>query len=188
MRFNKGFTLLELLLAMSLSTLVILTLALALRFSLGMWWKGIGSQEEEIDFFKITHLLEKQLKYISTFRIFHTHGLFIGEEDNFCFVTNYSLLTANKAAPVLVKYELENGKIFYREIPFTYADKIETSLKALDNTKPIELKIPLTWHCVYYEGGGAKNNWPKEKNNLPEAIEIKANLKGKIYKFLFPLR
>ena len=77
---EQGFTLLELLISLFLSTLVAITLAMALRFSLGVW-RGTDKQQMEINFFKLTYLLEKQLRYAGNIKSTFFHkGIFSGDK------------------------------------------------------------------------------------------------------------
>jgi len=185
---EQGFTLLELLISLFLSTLVAITLAMALRFSLGVWWRGTDKQQMEINFFKLTYLLEKQLRYAGNIKSTFFHkGIFNGNKTSLTFATDYSLLTPNRASPVLVRYGCLENIISYQEMPFTNMKEINNLLKEIETITAVQLELPIQCGFFYIENDSVKETWLKEKQS-PDAIKLEAELNGKKYQFIFWLK
>jgi len=185
---DRGFTLLELLIALFLSTLVAVTLAMALRFSLGVWWRGTDKQQMEINFFKLTYLLEKQLRYAGNIKSTFFHkGIFSGDKTSLVFATDYSLLTPNRASPVLVRYACLENMISYQEMPFTNMKEINEFLKEIETITPIQLELPVQCCFLYVKDNSVKESWLKERQS-PDAVKMEAELKGEKYQFIFWLK
>jgi len=122
-RSSSGFTLLELLIATLISSLVIGILTVSLSFSLRIWERnrGVHSGDQEI-----VHLLELMTLQLATFNptpILVTEDkkpLFLGDEQSLTFATNYSVRALSHGVPVICRYLFSpaEGRLYYAELPF----------------------------------------------------------------------
>ena len=117
----RGFTLLELMLATLISTLVIGILSVALTFSLKMWERRQDQKPEE--FPMIVDLLTMQLAEFDATPVSSQFGaskpLFIGDENSLIIATDHSVKALSNGVPVFARYTYlaEDKTLYYSEIP-----------------------------------------------------------------------
>lgn len=116
-----GFTLLELILATLISSLVMGILSVALTFSLRMWEREQNRQLDDAP--AMVELLKLQLASTDNTPMKigdQTRALFELEDNSFAFVTSHSVKALSKGAPVVARYIFDSGerKLYYSEIPF----------------------------------------------------------------------
>ena len=122
-RSSSGFTLLELLIATLISSLVIGILTVSLSFSLRIWERNRGAHSGDQE---IVHLLELMTLQLATFNptpILVTEAkkpLFLGDEQSLTFATNYSVRALSHGVPVICRYLFipAEGRLYYAELPF----------------------------------------------------------------------
>lgn len=117
---SHGFTLLELLLATLISTLVIGILSVSLTFSLKMWERQRGQKGADIP--RIMELLECQLATLDTVAITmdgQSLPLFLGDQNSVAFATDYSVKALSRGVPVVARYVYVPAEkiLYYAEIP-----------------------------------------------------------------------
>jgi general secretion pathway protein J len=111
---EKGFTLLELLISLTIVSIIVLLIFSALRIGIRAWEKG----EKDIDFIQqkriVREMLEKQLKSVVPYRINIKENnkdvlLFRGDESTLEFVSSVSFNSNNRITPVYVRCAFEPG-------------------------------------------------------------------------------
>jgi|GEM_PF-2009136 len=117
-----GFTLLELLLATFIASLVMGMLSVALTFSLGMWEREQNRQHDSAE--SMVDLLKFQLAGLDTSPLplgEQPEPLFLMKEDSIVFVTAHSVKAISGGAPAVVRYlfDAAENRLFYGEIPFS---------------------------------------------------------------------
>lgn len=136
-----GFTLLELLLATLLSTMVIGIVAVALSFCLRMWERHQNYGPN--DALRIIELMTLQIGSFNAAPVRFDEGeeqtLFLGDKESLTLATNYSLKAISKGAPVVARYVYhpEEKRLYYSEMPFNPKDPdlIEELLDMNPNAK-----------------------------------------------------
>lgn len=117
---QAGFTLLELVLATLISSLVMGILASALTFSLRVWEREQNRKGNEAP--SMIELLKKQLANVDPVNILsagESRPLFQGDEHSITFTTAHSVRAISKGAPVVVRYVYDPRErlLYYAEIP-----------------------------------------------------------------------
>jgi len=117
---SGGFTLLELLLATLISSLVIGILSVALSFSLRMWERQRSGESPEMP--RILDLMKWQLATFDPVPINsegESQALFLADNHSLTFSTDYSLRGISRGAPVVARYVYvpEEKKLYYAEMP-----------------------------------------------------------------------
>jgi general secretion pathway protein J len=187
-KIGSGFTLLELLLAMTIFSVIIVLVLSMLRIGVLAWKKGEG-ELELLHRQRIVHdLIKHQLSSIKKpGSLKEKNGkkiIFHGNEDSIAFISNYSISSTNQYKDVLVKYYVEQdddgAKLFCLESEYSRfniselknfekesdeyrllmgnADKIEFEYIKLDSEKNIK-----QWMSVW--------NIDKEKS-YPTAVRL----------------
>jgi len=117
---STGFTLVELVLATLISSLVIGIFSVALSISLRAWER---QQNREIsDTPSLLELLKRQLAQFDPILI-QLEGkqrpIFQGDEQSLAFATDYSVRAISKGVPVIARYVFipGRGELFYAELP-----------------------------------------------------------------------
>jgi hypothetical protein len=181
-RRNAGFTLLELVLATLIASLVIGILASALTFSLRVWEREQGRKGSEAP--NMIELLKRQLANVDPVNILsagESRPLFQGEEHSIVFTTDHSVRAISKGAPVVVRYFYSPGErlLYYAEIPLDpyHVDTIETFLNlqpAKESKKDsIFYSVEMTSFSLTYEQAEGEGAGGANKNNIyPAAIVV----------------
>jgi hypothetical protein len=117
---SAGFTLVELVLATLISSLVIGIFSVALSISLRAWER---QQNREIsDTPSLLDLLKRQLAQFDPVAIQvdgKPRSIFQGDEQSLTFATDYSVRAISKGVPVVARYVFlpGRGELFYAELP-----------------------------------------------------------------------
>lgn len=123
----NGFTLVEVVMALSLSTLVVLTLALSFSLVLGLWEKEQKQEADEIS--RVMNLLHMQSAALYPGEV-KVEGKpvhsFRGTDRELTLITTGSVKSLHGGAPVAVRYEFDGLE---RELRYT-----ERSLTAAQDT------------------------------------------------------
>lgn len=137
LRNSSGFTLLELVLATTLSAMVVGILSMALSFSLRVWEREQNRKHSDIP--NLVDLLKWQLATFDPiyFTIEGKRSLvFHGTATSLAFTTDHSVKALSRGAPVVARYVFsrKDHKVFYGEMPI---DPYKPEpLKAFLNRKP----------------------------------------------------
>ncbi len=119
---QSGFTLLELLLATLIASIVIGMLSVALTFSLSLWQREQNSQHDSAQ--SMVDLLQFQLAGLDASPLpmgGRAAPLFLLEEDSIAFVTAHSVKAMSRGAPAVVRYVFDPAqeRLYYSEMPFS---------------------------------------------------------------------
>jgi hypothetical protein len=120
-----GFTLLELMLATFLSTMVVGMVAASLSFCLRLWERHRSLETNNVQY--IVDLMTLQLGSYNPSTVTFSEGeqmVFFGDRYSLTLATNYSVRALGGGAPVLAHYTFypEDGKVYYAETPFNSGD------------------------------------------------------------------
>lgn len=173
---STGFTLVELVLATLISSLVIGIFSVALSISLRVWER---QQNREIsDTPSLLELLKRQLAQFDPILIQldgKQRPIFQGNEQSLAFATDYSVRAISKGVPVIARYVFipGRGELFYAELPLDpyHPEPIEEFLKmSPGNTKswPRFYLIEVAEFALSYA--------TKEKGEFAEATEDAAGI------------
>ncbi len=179
---ETGFTLLELVLATLIASLVIGILSVALTFSLRVWEREQNRETSEAP--SMVELLKWQLACIDLVDIRsegESHPLFQGEENSIAFATDFSVKALSKGAPVVVRYVYSPGekRLYYAEIPLDpyHPEPIEAFLDMEPSGGgkqwPVFYSVEMTHFELKYEKAEEQDaNSRPANSNIPDIIEI----------------
>lgn len=119
-RGDRGFTLLELVLATFISSMVIAIASMSLSFSLRVWERH--QERESVDGPQLIELLNYQMGFFESLPLRYddkTLPFFVGDEHSLALATDYSVRSLSKGAPVIARYvyDPDEKKLYYAEIP-----------------------------------------------------------------------
>jgi prepilin-type N-terminal cleavage/methylation domain-containing protein len=191
-RASAGFTLLELLIATFIASLVIGILSTSLSFVLRVWERNHGAEPGDQE---ITRLLEVMTLQLGTFNPTPvTQGedkekqpVFAGNQHSLSFTTNYSVKAISKGVPVVARYLFIPGSkhFYYAELPFDpyHIKPLERFLRENPDKKEswprfYVMDMQLSEFSIAYRGSDGNEfveNWD-DASELPQAIMIKAAL------------
>ena len=187
---SRGFTLLELLLATLISSLVIGILSVALTFSLRMWERQQDRKQPELPM--ILELLAMQLADFDATPMSSEFGaarpLFIGDDHSLIIATDHSVKALSGGVPVVARYTyLPNDKVlYYSEIPLdphhpeTLRDFIDVA-PDVKSTWPRFYPVKVDEFSFEYsdEGEGDFVSVWDDSENLPKALLVNWTLNEK---------
>lgn len=107
---GKGFTLMEVLIAITVGTMVMGILATALSLSVRAWDKARKPPDTELQ--DLLDLLSAQIIFINRSPVQYRGGmgpLFIGKKNELSFVTNFSPIGLSMNCPVIVSYRFDES-------------------------------------------------------------------------------
>jgi len=183
-RKNSGFTLVEMVIAMMLLSLIALSASIAIRIGLKSYDKA-GSFLKKMKSKDLNALLIfEQLKLASNYRWKgRTYPLFEGSSDKIIFMSRKSILNPAKPGFFKIKYEERDGKLWVSEEQIFDPSDVNREIKKdavplLENLDSI--------HFKYFNSRNWSDSWYKRK--LPDAIymEIKWEEEREI-KMLIPI-
>lgn len=187
-----GFTLLELLLATLISSLVIGILSVALTFSLRMWERQQDRKPNE--FPVILELLSMQLADFDATPLSSEFGaggpLFIGDDHSLIIATDHSVKALSGGVPVVARYTYLPGDkvLYYSEIPLDpyhpeiLRDFIEVP-PGEKSTWPHFYPVKVDEFSIEYsdeENGNFASAW-NDPEKLPKAILVNWTLNEKAF-------
>jgi prepilin-type N-terminal cleavage/methylation domain-containing protein len=122
---QRGVTLIELLVAITLLGLVSLSLLFALRIGSSAWQRGSARLAVDRRVVAVHDLLTTQLGEVRPARVGWgprekrvAFAYFDGAPDRLRFITSYSLERQGRGGLWLAEYALRDGELRYRELPF----------------------------------------------------------------------
>lgn len=181
-RSNQGFTLLELVLAMLISSLVMGILSVALGFSLRVWERQFDRRTSDMP--AMIDLLKWQLASMNPVPVQsegETRVVFQGKEHSLTFATDISVRALSHGVPVVARYLFKPSEklLYYAEIPFDpyHPEPIEQFMKlepAKKKTWPVFQATEALQVTFSFEGGegGVEKQWNDEKE-IPLAVGVR---------------
>ncbi|MBI4847028.1 MAG: prepilin-type N-terminal cleavage/methylation domain-containing protein [Nitrospirae bacterium] len=170
---QKGFTLLELIIAITILSLITIIIGSAFRLGIGAWEKGERETSETQRLRVLSGLLSQQLKSAYPYKMKLEDQdeevvLFKGDPESFLFVT--SLTDARFGGFKWIRYSVKEGELLYKE--GVLPDK-----KLEDNIKGKEELVDENIGEFKIEYYSSKDDEWKEKwdygKDLPSAIQVK---------------
>jgi prepilin-type N-terminal cleavage/methylation domain-containing protein len=180
-RMDCGFTLLELVLAMLISSLVMGILSMALGFSLRVWERQYNRQRSDMP--AMIDLLKWQLVNLNPVPVrsdMESRIIFQGQEHALTFATDHSVRALSHGVPVVARYVFKPSEkqLYYAEIPFDpyHPEPIEQFMKLepgkqkswpqFQSTEVAQISFS------YGRGeGAAEKQWTDEKE-IPELVGV----------------
>jgi len=138
-RSHAGFTLLEMLLATFISSLVIGILSVTLSVALRIWEKNRGTEPGDQEVVRLLEVMTLQLATFNTTPMIlgddkQQQWLFFGNRHELSFASTYSIKSISKGAPVVCRYVYIPGskRLYYAEIPMDpyHSDPLKKFLKS----------------------------------------------------------
>src|SRR5260370_40855170 len=109
-RINSGFTLLEVLVSLTIMALITSVAFAGLSIGIDSWHRGSRKIDDLDHRFAIERVVQQQIAMAD--------HIFRGDRDNLEFSTTYSLANGS-GDPLWVKYVLETNHLIYAETPLT---------------------------------------------------------------------
>lgn len=205
---SGGFTLVELVLATLISSLVIGILSVALTFSLRTWERQQNRKPSDM-IALLDHMKMQLAQFDPTYiRIDgESRPMFQGETNSLVFATAHSVKAISNGVPVVARYVYDERekKLYYAEMPLdTYhTDAIKEFLRIKPSTSekswPRFFAAEAAGFSLTFGGrekGSATESWGEEEAPLPSSVLVKWTVPGEsesnvqliIPNFIFPLK
>ncbi|MHC1745394.1 MAG: type II secretion system protein J [Syntrophobacteraceae bacterium] len=181
-RDSLGFTLLELVLAMMISSLVMGILSVALGFSLRVWERQFDRKTSDMP--AMIDLLKWQLASINPAPVqseMESRIVFQGKEHALTFATDVSVRALSRGVPVVARYLFKPSEklLYYAEIPFDpyHPEPIEQFMKLEPGKKKTWPVFQATevLQVVFSFGSGEgalEKQWNEEKE-IPAVVGVR---------------
>jgi prepilin-type N-terminal cleavage/methylation domain-containing protein len=189
---EKGFTLLEILVALILVSMVALTVALAFKVGVGAWERGVKEGEDPQVRMIIPLLIQRQTTAAVRTNVFNGAVLslpFCGSQGSFSFFTSYAPEGSPRQGLMRVSYVFneEEQKLFIYEQTITRRDDVKDEYNPVsegwdDKVTPISETEGITVFELRYAAAveeGLKNEpewketWDCEDTQWPEMIQVR---------------
>lgn len=185
----RGFTLVELVLATLISTLVIGILSVSLSFSLRMWERQQDRKPSELPM--IIELMALQLAYFDPTPLPSELGasakIFIGDEYSLAVATDHSVKALSNGVPIVARYVYlpKDKTLYYAEIPMDpyhpepLRDFLEMKPSDKEDIWPRFYPVEVEEFSIEYsaEGEGDYVDSWKDQDKIPKAVLIKWTVK-----------
>ncbi len=183
---SRGFTLLELLLAMAITAIIIVIVFGAFRVGIRAWEKGEQHIDKQQRIRVVAQLIRKQVSSISPSKTMLKMAQMVsfdGSESQMSFFSTIALDPRNRHGLVFSQFVVESGAegadLFLVEKKLTQADAI-IDVDAVDTTERVKLLSGLTairFHYMHHldlEGDWDwQSEWnPDDKPDLPVAVQV----------------
>lgn len=205
---RSGFTLLELVLATLISSLVIGILSVALTFSMRAWEREQNRKPSDMP--AMLDLMKMQLAQFDPTYIRidgESRPLFQGNAHSLTLATAHSVKAISGGAPVVARYLFDERekKLFYAEMPLDthHTDAIKAFIEIGPSTSEeswprffsVEVSA-LTFTFGGQEKGSFSESWGEEESPIPSFVLVKwvlpgdaeADARSIIPNFIFPLK
>ncbi len=184
---RSGFTLMELLITITILSVVVLLIQSALRISISAWEKGAADISLSQDLRGAVELFAAQVAMLRTDRAFSTEtgGFYLrGDSQHIAFVTVPSMNTASRKQPIFVSYEvveMDNGlrRLLQKE-QLVFETRLFSGQEGLE--EPFESVILASCKNVFFdylkevsdtEGYQWQPSWdPSIEKQLPKAVRM----------------
>lgn len=197
MQKSKGFTLLELLISITLIAVLILVLSLGVRTGIRAWIRGKESSERVITSSAVKGLLGRQLQAAIRQEdpVAGEFAFFQGKEHMLLFVTAYAPLSSRGGGIHLVRYQYDakNETLVYSQKLITRREDLDSSTRndiAIEDEEAWESsRVQGVTSCVFAFTGAkwetgeppSPDKWDRtweEGRNIPAAVAIFWSLAG----------
>lgn len=186
---TQGFTLLELVLATTIATLVIAILSVALTFSLRMWERQQDRKPKELPM--LLELMAMQLSNFDATPMPSNFGtssaLFVGNENSLAIATDHSVKALSGGVPVVARYVYEprTRTLYYAEIPMDpyHPEPLREFLDmkpGQEDVWPAFYPVEVDDFSIEYraeEDGHFTDNW-NQQDEPPQAVVIQWKIKN----------
>jgi prepilin-type N-terminal cleavage/methylation domain-containing protein len=189
---SAGFTLLELLIATFIASLVIGILSTSLSFALRVWERNHGAEPGDQEIIRLLEMMTLQLGTFNPTPV--TQGedkekqpVFVGNKHSLSFSTNYSVKAISKSVPVVARYLFIPGSkhFYYAELPFDpyHVKPLERFLRQNPDKQEswprfYAMDMQLNEFSIAYRGSDGNEfveSWD-DASALPQAIMIRVEL------------
>ena len=186
---SRGFTLLELVLATLISTLVIGILSVSLSFSLRMWERQQDRKPSELPM--IMELMTLQLANFDPTPLPSELGaavqVFVGDEHSLAVATDHSVKALSNGVPVVARYVYlpREKTLYYAEIPLDpyhpepLRDFLQMKPSDKEGTWPRFFPVEVEKFSIEYSAEGEGDfvdSW-NDQDKIPKAILVKWTFK-----------
>ena len=185
-RHPRGFTLMEVVIAITVGAMVMGILSVALSLSIKAWERSRKPFKTEI--YDLMDLLSTQLVFLNTSPITYRSGtgpLFIGRKNEIFFATNFSPMGRSMNCPVIVHYRFDEEKhsISYRQMVMpgtvpegsTLVDDFINTQKESEALMTVPSVAAFSFKYFDQESGQAIEIWGKP-GSFPVKILVEARL------------
>ena len=184
LRDHSGFTLIELVLATLISSLVVGILAVCLSFTLRTWEREQDRKQSDMP--ALIHLLKMQLANFDPMAVTidGQQGIFFqGDERALSFCTDHSVKAINRGVPVVVRYIFspEDKRLYYAEIPANpyhfepVTEFLQLQPKGGDDQWPRFYAVDVADFSISYggeEAGNLEGAW-SDILSIPKTVVVK---------------
>lgn len=185
---NSGFTLLELLLSLTIMAIIMVVIFGTFRVSIRAWERGERDIEQQHRTRTVLELMQRQLASMAASPILEKKNkpvMFQGEADRMTFVSKLALNPRNQAGDVYVQYRVDRDsdgvslQLLEQAAPMA-ADRfdVDDPPSSVDPYPLLQAAQSLTFeYCKGVDAEGKflwQENWnPVAEKTLPEAIRIR---------------
>jgi prepilin-type N-terminal cleavage/methylation domain-containing protein len=190
---SSGFTLVELLIATFIASLVMGIMSASLSFALRIWERNHGAEPGDQEIIRLLEVMTLQLGTFNPTPIAlgqdkERQPVFVGKRQALSFSTNYSVKAISKGVPVISRYLFVPGtkRLYYAELPFDpyHANPIERFLRQKPDAKEswprfYAMDMNLSDFAITYRGSDGEDfaeTW-EDASALPQAIMVKVALR-----------
>ncbi len=186
-RSDKGFTLMEVLIAITIGAMVLGIVASSFSFTVKVWGKASRPPDTMLD--DLMDMLSLQMIHLSKTPLMYQGGsgpLFIGRENELIFVTSFSPMGLSKNCPVIAhyRYDRTRKRLTYEQIilanPREIAPRLDEMINAHGQKSQPEhgaaLAIPLAAFSILYappQETTWRDSWDQPKT-FPKKVRIQA--------------
>jgi len=172
---NKGFTLIEIVIAIVLLSLIALSASIAIRIGLKSYEKTRTTFEKTKSKEINTLFLFEQIKLTSDYRWKgKIYNLFEGSRDKIIFISKKSILNPSKYGFFKVRYEEDEGKLWVSEEQIFDPSDVNREIK--EEPTPF-IKDVLSVQFRFFDGKNWNDSWYSKQ--LPQAIYVNIEWKNK---------
>lgn len=181
---SKAFTLMEVIIAISVGAMVMGIVATALSLSVRAWEKARKPADSNL--YDLIELLTKQLVFINRSPVPYRNGMapiFIGKENELFFATNLSPIGSSRNCPVIVHYAFDKNTsaLTYREMVMPGKSSANSTVvdEFLDNKggNVVAVNGVSGFSITYFEKGATAgvNFWEKP-GTFPDKVKLEFRL------------
>jgi prepilin-type N-terminal cleavage/methylation domain-containing protein len=183
----QGFTLLELLVSLSIMGLMATIIFGSINLGIRSWERGNQIAESSQDEFFAWHLVSRQIRSASPFRGEGNNLYFRGEKDEMAFISTYSLEIGDRGGLVRVIYRIveshdhNRSQLLVYEEPLLDKKRLEEKIDMTDFVEILETDGPIFFSFEKTQAGFDsteqrtstwQDHWETEERGMPERVKI----------------
>ncbi len=181
---GKGFTLLELLVAMAISGIIFLILSLSLRAGLGAVERGKKDTLLEQEVWGVRGLIQRQLLNAYLDSVVYDGkkvGFFQGKEDQITFITLAPVESLTPGGTSVVAYWLEGKDLYFAQWPYLRKEDLKEGLEKEKEERILLAKgidkfsVKFLTKISYHSGEGFDEEWKDKwepQGHFPLGIQV----------------